>query len=110
MRRPLPAVVAGDQPPVVTTPDPEVNEPDSACDASSPRRVIAASWLPEQSTLPKNSEDDTCTPVKTTYHCSVVTVCAVGGTQTPVISDAPDKSCVDFLGPGTKPPVFELPH
>ena len=110
MRRPLPAIVAGDESPVVTTPASEVNEPDSACDASSPRRVIAANWLPEQATLPKYSETDTCTPVKTTYHCSVVTVCAVGGTQTPVTSDAPDKSCVDFLGPGTKPPVFELPH
>lgn len=110
MRRPLPKIEGEAQPPVVTTPDPEVNEPDSACDASSPRRTVSATWIPEQTTLPKYSETDGCTPVKTTYHCSIVTVCAVGGTETPVTSDAPDKSCVDFLGPGVPPPVFENPR
>lgn len=110
MRRPLPTTEGTGGTPVVVVPDkPEVNEPDSACDANSPRRTISAAWIPSQTTLPKYSETDECTPIKTSYTCSIVTVCAVGGTQTPVTSDAPDSSCVAFLGEGVPPPVIVNP-
>ena len=108
MRRPLPMAKGDGGGPVVVVPDkPEVNEPDSACDANSPRRTISATWIPDRTSLPSTGE---CTPVTTTYHCAIVTVCAVGGTQTPVTSDAPDSSCVAFLGEGFPPPVFEIPQ
>ena len=85
-------------PPVTppTTSDPDVIDPGLVCDANAPRRIIDAQWLAQ----PVTGSTDTagnCVNVSTTYHCSVVTVCAVGGSETPITSEASDATCEQYF-------------
>lgn len=91
-------------PPVIVVPpvtdDPEevdpIVDPGSACDEDADRRIIDARWVSDTKTTGENA-DGSCTDTKTSYHCTVVTACRVGGNDTPVTSDAADAVCREFL-------------
>lgn len=99
MRRPIivkKSSGTGNPPATPAPSDPDVIDPGLVCDANAPRRTIDAQWLAETHTGTTDAASN-CVNTTTTYHCSVVTVCAVGGTETPIVSEASDATCEQYF-------------